>query len=1361
MTQTIRPNNNTGLYNGGLATIPIDQNLNIVGNLSVGGSISAIGNITGADLLTPGLVSAAGNVTGANVIGVNVIGSNITGGNITGGNLLTSGQVSATGNITGNYILGNVANATGFHPNKIFNGTSEANIGQPNGNLNININGVSNVIVVNTTGEYIQGLLSATGNITGANINTAGILSSTGNIRGANINTAGLVTASGNVTGGNIVTAGNVTGNYLLSNTVSASGNVIATNINVSSISATGNITGCNFNFNNNLDVTGDVGIDGNLVVDGNIAGAYLSGDGRNLTLSTYGGVLNPSSLSSTGAVVAAVLQTSGAVGNIIGVNYAVANYFVGDGTYLTNVTSAGSSVTNGTSNVAVAYNGNTTVAVAGNTVGTFASSGFNVSGAISATGNITGNYFKGNGSQLTGITTTYNNSNVTSLLAAFGSNSISTSGNITAGNALINNQLAVSGGLEAYNGMTMHNGNIVVGVSGQTIITPTAIAVRDSGSGPTITPTSISGPISISATGNITGNYIFGNGSQLTGIAAGYGNSNVTALLATFGSNTISTSGNITGNYIFGNGSQLTGLGATYSNANVTSLMASFGSNSISTSGNVTAGYHIGNGSLLTSLTGSAVTGIVANATYATTAGSATTATTATTAAQANYANIANSISGSNVSGSVAQANYANIANSISGSNVSGSVAQANYANTANAVTGGNVTGQVANALVAGTVYTAAQPNITSVGTLTSLSSSGNITASYFLGNGSQLTGLPATYGDSNVNTLLAAWGSNTLSTTGNVTTGNLVIPTGGKIFGDFANLTSSQRVVFQNNGNSFTSVGAIPGGTYSAVGQTIASLAAFNQTDVGNASFGVIRHYGTYVQMGSAKNGTGGNMPVAIVVGGGGSANVAGNAIVLDTAYNATVTGNITTANNIFGGTVSATGNVTGNYFIGNGSALTGITATAGPGGANTQLQFNNAGSLAGNSNMTFDVTSGNVVVGNIYYNGLNIVPGGQGPNVLPTGNTNPSRLVIGQGYNGNLNWAYNQNTPGFASGSGPGARVLISDTYNYSSSTAATRLTPLALQNYVVLTANVTGSNNITQGAAVFTMIGGGASANTAYVNSSSAFHGLSVTPAVGYTQNANLSAVGNTSISFMTGIRTGPTVNYGSNVDVVMGFQSVPTYTNNGTTAFANIGNVVAYTTNFSGSSSNANVIQTVAAVGYYHPGVTTATTILQSPNVGATVTTGNIARMATSYYAFRNDDDLAMSKLGSLSQFHEYSYGNNSTTGSITINKTNGQVQYIPLTGSLTISGFSNFVTSVTKPNNSINYQTDTVTLILNQGATGGYSVTLPTGATYKYAGGVTTVGATANAVTMISVTGFYNTATSATNYLLTVSPEFA
>lgn len=81
-----------------------------------------------------------------------------------------------------------------------------------------------------------------------------------------------------------------------------------------------------------------------------------------------------------------------------------------------------------------------------------------------------------------------------------------------------------------------------------------------------------------VSATGNISGNYILGNGSQLSGIAATYGNANVAAFLPTYSgaitANTLSATGNITGSYIFGNGSQLTGVVAsvgTLSSANVT----------------------------------------------------------------------------------------------------------------------------------------------------------------------------------------------------------------------------------------------------------------------------------------------------------------------------------------------------------------------------------------------------------------------------------------------------------------------------------------------------------------------------------------------------------------------------------------------------------------------------------------------------------------------------------------------------------------------------------------------------------------------------------------------------------------------
>ena len=147
-------------------------------------------------------------------------------------------------------------------------------------------------------------------------------------------------------------------------------------------------------------------------------------------------------------------------------------------------------------------------------------------------------------------------------------------------------------------------------------------------------------------------------------------------------------------------------------------------------------------------SVSGANVSGEVANANYAT------------------YSGTAYSVSGANVSGDVSGANHANVAdvaNSVSGSNVSGDVSGANHANvadTANSVAVANVTGigniavlnltgstsnvlfgngvfapiptvnNVANANYAnfaGQVVDATQSNITSVGTLTSLSVSGN----------------------------------------------------------------------------------------------------------------------------------------------------------------------------------------------------------------------------------------------------------------------------------------------------------------------------------------------------------------------------------------------------------------------------------------------------------------------------------------------------------------------------------------------------------------------------------------------------------------------------------------------------------
>jgi len=55
--------------------------------------------------------------------------------------------------------------------------------------------------------------------------------------------------------------------------------------------------------------------------------------------------------------------------------------------------------------------------------------------GSITSGANIIGSFFVGNGSALTGIATSYGNANVAANLAAFGSNPILTTGNVTAGN--------------------------------------------------------------------------------------------------------------------------------------------------------------------------------------------------------------------------------------------------------------------------------------------------------------------------------------------------------------------------------------------------------------------------------------------------------------------------------------------------------------------------------------------------------------------------------------------------------------------------------------------------------------------------------------------------------------------------------------------------------------------------------------------------------------------------------------------------------------------------------------------------------------------------------------------------------------
>jgi hypothetical protein len=93
----------------------------ISGNVLTAGLISAGGTVTGTSHLGA-VVSVTGAITGASVVGGVMTGTSLSlSGNTTPGNVLTGGLISATGNITGgnltvstgNVTLGNIVNANG------------------------------------------------------------------------------------------------------------------------------------------------------------------------------------------------------------------------------------------------------------------------------------------------------------------------------------------------------------------------------------------------------------------------------------------------------------------------------------------------------------------------------------------------------------------------------------------------------------------------------------------------------------------------------------------------------------------------------------------------------------------------------------------------------------------------------------------------------------------------------------------------------------------------------------------------------------------------------------------------------------------------------------------------------------------------------------------------------------------------------------------------------------------------------------------------------------------------------------------------------------------------------------------------
>jgi hypothetical protein len=189
----------------------------VVGGVITGSSASITGNVNGSNVVAAtSLTNGNITITGANIVSTGptiYIDPNGSGG--TDGNVIITGNLSVQGNVT--YINSNNVTTNDLTINMANNAATAAaanggGIGVgPAGSeyVSLTYNSTSNIWVA-TNGLSSQGILSATGNVTGGNLFTGAQVSAAGNIIGGNIATAGQVSATGNVVGSTLIASGNI-----------------------------------------------------------------------------------------------------------------------------------------------------------------------------------------------------------------------------------------------------------------------------------------------------------------------------------------------------------------------------------------------------------------------------------------------------------------------------------------------------------------------------------------------------------------------------------------------------------------------------------------------------------------------------------------------------------------------------------------------------------------------------------------------------------------------------------------------------------------------------------------------------------------------------------------------------------------------------------------------------------------------------------------------------------------------------------------------------------------------------------------------------------------------------------------------
>jgi hypothetical protein len=678
-----------------------------------------------------------------------------------------------------------------------------------NGNSNVRIGGENANVTVSVNAVSNIAVFSTSGLTVSSNINVGRL----------NANT---ISVSGNITS-NLVSQANITANYFLGNGSQLTGMYSNTNAQNFLPTYTGNLES----------------LQGDVTTTANISGGNI----RSLGTLSVTGTITSGNVTSLGRVTA--------VGNVVS-----NQFFVGNGRFLEGVISA-------PANLYSTVNANGTVLTANNTSGVFTlipgnnivitgndltlAAAFGVSQNPEFTGNVsaTGNIVSGTNIQ---ATSNISGGNIAATSLITGGN-ISATGNVNAGNV---------------NAGNVNAGNIAA--TGR-----------------------------ISTTGNVTGSAFFGNGIFNSNTSVQLNSGNVTVTPAGSAPNTNWTfidSGNIVLGQGYGkiinNGSFGVSLWATdfadasleWSNngTNQTSNVVAAANITVSTNSGASIWKFDSTGNLIlpntmkvASITGNIDTNsaVIIGGTH-----------TNINIEQNNKINIVSSNGVGNTftwafgtAGNLSFPGGATIASGVFDAGAPSATVSLRAVSTDGNTVSIRAQGNTSSAVIQTYANATATTNNWTFGVNGVLTAAGNINASYFIGNGSQLTGLPESYSNTNVSTYLAS-GNNSANI---ITTANV---SGSFLLGNGAAISSV---------NAISLLGAVPA--------TAANANSLVQRDAnGNIT-------GNFY-LGNASQMSG--LPVAY-------SNAAVAAYLPTYTGNlVSMTGNIVTTANIAGGNVSASGNI-----------------------------------------------------------------------------------------------------------------------------------------------------------------------------------------------------------------------------------------------------------------------------------------------------------------------------------------------------------------------------------------------------------------------------------------------------------------